>query len=240
MRTVSNKPVRSRSGAGGRAVRRNRLPFYASLCVAFGSLGAITFAAFRGLIPFFVLAAYVVASVIAYSAYKADKENAIAGRWRTRESFLHLLELVGGWPGALVAQWQFRHKTRKADYQFVFWCIVAINVGALGWAGAQVGQWTSAGLAWMFRPARTSSAPRYGTWDLPPVRTPIQTQSKPRRASGPITIKASDFPGAGDKDNKGIVITVDPPATAGRRSVPKSHTKPTGTATRDAQDMCKR
>jgi uncharacterized membrane protein YsdA (DUF1294 family) len=219
MGSVSKKPVRPRSGAGNRAVRRKRPAFYASVCVAAGFFGAITFAAFSGLIPFFVLAVYAVASVIAYSAYKADKESAIAKQWRTRESFLHLLELLGGWPGALVAQWQFRHKNRKAAYQFTFWCIVAINVGALGWAGTQVGQWKSGSLAWMFRPARTSNAPRYGTWDLPPTRTPIQTP--PRSASAPITIKASDFPRAGDKENQGIVISVKPPASAGGRSLPK-------------------
>ena len=38
-----------------------------------------------------------------------------------------------GWPGALMAQQVFRHKTRKGSYQFVFWLAVLANLGALGW-----------------------------------------------------------------------------------------------------------
>jgi uncharacterized membrane protein YsdA (DUF1294 family) len=41
------------------------------------------------------------------------------------------MELVGGWPGALLAQQVFRHKTRKLSYQVVFWTIVVLH--AVGW-----------------------------------------------------------------------------------------------------------
>jgi len=37
---------------------------------------------------------------------------------------LHLLELLGGWPGAFLAQRRLRHKCSKRRYQFVFWLIV--------------------------------------------------------------------------------------------------------------------
>ncbi|MCE7524423.1 DUF1294 domain-containing protein [Alloalcanivorax xenomutans] len=39
----------------------------------------------------------------------------------------------GGWPGALLAQRVFRHKTRKTSFQVVFYLVVAANLGALGW-----------------------------------------------------------------------------------------------------------
>ena len=45
---------------------------------------------------------------------------------------LHLLELLGGWPGGLIAQQVLRHKTRKLSYQVIFWCIVALH--GLAWA----------------------------------------------------------------------------------------------------------
>jgi len=35
--------------------------------------------------------------------------------------------LLGGWPGALLAQQRFRHKTRKLSYQAVFWLIVLLH-----------------------------------------------------------------------------------------------------------------
>jgi uncharacterized membrane protein YsdA (DUF1294 family) len=41
---------------------------------------------------------------------------------------LHASELLGGWPGALVAQQVFRHKTRKLSYQSAFWLIVTLHL----------------------------------------------------------------------------------------------------------------
>ena len=37
------------------------------------------------------------------------------------------LSILGGWPGALVAQQCFRHKTRKLSYQLVVWLIIAAH-----------------------------------------------------------------------------------------------------------------
>jgi uncharacterized membrane protein YsdA (DUF1294 family) len=52
-------------------------------------------------------------------------------QWRTKESTLHLFGLIGGWPGALLAQKVFRHKSRKREFQTVFWATVVLNCGAL-------------------------------------------------------------------------------------------------------------
>lgn len=38
-----------------------------------------------------------------------------------------MFELLGGWPGALIAQQKFRHKTRKVSFQVVFWAIVLVH-----------------------------------------------------------------------------------------------------------------
>lgn len=70
---------------------------------------------------------YLLSSVMAFAAYGIDKAAAIAGARRIPESFLHLLGLAGGWPGALLAQRVFRHKTRKTSFQATFWIIAAIN-----------------------------------------------------------------------------------------------------------------
>ncbi|MEM7262647.1 MAG: DUF1294 domain-containing protein [Planctomycetota bacterium] len=40
-----------------------------------------------------------------------------AGTLRVRESTLHLVEFLGGWPGALIGQYGVRHKTVKASYR---------------------------------------------------------------------------------------------------------------------------
>ena len=41
-----------------------------------------------------------------------------------------MVELLGGWPGALLGQRRFRHKTRKRSYQLVFWLIGALHLAA--------------------------------------------------------------------------------------------------------------
>ena len=86
-----------------------------------------------GKLPPLLPAVYVGASLVAFIAYALDKSAARAGRWRTRESTLHLLALLGGWPGALLAQHRLRHKSAKTSFLAVFWTTVIVNCGALGW-----------------------------------------------------------------------------------------------------------
>lgn len=80
-----------------------------------------------------LLAIYAVLSVISFALYALDKNAAQTGRWRTKESTLHLLDLLGGWPGGLVAQQLFRHKIAKPTFQIVFWLTVVLNGMVLGW-----------------------------------------------------------------------------------------------------------
>ncbi|HLX95224.1 MAG TPA: DUF1294 domain-containing protein [Verrucomicrobiae bacterium] len=66
----------------------------------------------------------LVINAFTYWSYARDKERAEAGEWRISERALHLTELLGGWPAALLAQRRLRHKCSKGSYQFVFWLIV--------------------------------------------------------------------------------------------------------------------
>lgn len=70
------------------------------------------------------LLAYAAASLLAFGLYLHDKRSAMRSGWRTPEARLHTVELLGGWPGALLAQQALRHKTRKLSFQVVFWLIV--------------------------------------------------------------------------------------------------------------------
>jgi len=78
-----------------------------------------------------ILAAYGLLSIVTFAVYGADKRAAVRGAWRTPEATLHTLALLGGWPGALVAQRVFRHKSRKRSFLAVFWVTVAVNSAAL-------------------------------------------------------------------------------------------------------------
>jgi uncharacterized membrane protein YsdA (DUF1294 family) len=44
------------------------------------------------------------------------------------ESSLQVMSLLGGWPGAILAQQLLRHKTRKRGFVSVFWSAVAVNM----------------------------------------------------------------------------------------------------------------
>ena len=82
-----------------------------------------------------VAAGYVCMSLVTFALYAIDKQRAVRGEWRLSEATLHLVELLGGWPGALVAQHVLRHKRQKTSYMLVFWLIVAAHVAAWLWLG---------------------------------------------------------------------------------------------------------
>jgi uncharacterized membrane protein YsdA (DUF1294 family) len=84
-------------------------------------------------LPFGVVLVYAVMSDVALFVYAFDKSAAVRGGWRTQEVTLHVVALLGGWPGALLAQDLFRHKSRKVEFQVVFWITVFVNVVGLVW-----------------------------------------------------------------------------------------------------------
>jgi uncharacterized membrane protein YsdA (DUF1294 family)/cold shock CspA family protein len=84
-------------------------------------------------LPVIILGIYAIVSVLTFALYAKDKSAAQSGRWRTSESTLHLFSLIGGWPGAIVAQSRLRHKSKKISFRVVYWVTVIINCGVLGW-----------------------------------------------------------------------------------------------------------
>lgn len=74
-----------------------------------------------------VAALYLVASLVTFAVYARDKAAARKDRWRTPERTLHLLALLGGWPGALAARHLLRHKSRKVSFRVLFWLSVLAN-----------------------------------------------------------------------------------------------------------------
>ena len=97
------------------------------------ALALVVMAAALGKVPVAMAGAYVILSSLSYLMYGLDKAAAGKDRRRTPESSLHLVDLLGGWPGALVAQQQFRHKTVKSSFQRVFWATVVVNLAAAAW-----------------------------------------------------------------------------------------------------------
>jgi len=126
-RTVARPAPRRRASASPTTGRPLHLPLKLTLFALLCLLPACGVAqlAWRG--SFWPAAVYPLLSVLAFLLYGIDKRSALAGRRRTPENTLHLSELLGGWPGALIAQQVFRHKTRKLSYQVPFWLIVLLH-----------------------------------------------------------------------------------------------------------------
>lgn len=74
---------------------------------------------------------YAIASTVTLALFAFDKRAARLDRRRVPERTLHLCELCGGWPGALMGMRLVRHKRQKGAYLLVFWCIVVLH--AVAW-----------------------------------------------------------------------------------------------------------
>ncbi|KAF2013472.1 DUF1294-domain-containing protein [Aaosphaeria arxii CBS 175.79] len=90
-------------------------------------------------------------SIITFGFYGYDKIQAKNKQWRVKETTLHTLEMLGGWPGALIGQHYFQHKTSKTSFQVGFWGII------VAWQIACFAIWRSGEL-----PSMAHGSPRYG------------------------------------------------------------------------------
>jgi uncharacterized membrane protein YsdA (DUF1294 family)/cold shock CspA family protein len=106
------------------------LPALATTALFFGCMAGLVM---LGEAPGLLLIAYAVLSGVAFAMYRADKAAAVRGAWRTPEANLHVVALLGGWPGALVARRFFRHKTSKQPFRTIFWGTVIANCVAVAW-----------------------------------------------------------------------------------------------------------
>jgi uncharacterized membrane protein YsdA (DUF1294 family)/cold shock CspA family protein len=126
--------VRFMVGASSQRSSRqlSRLGILAALSFAVSFLIILAGLAAVGWLELSWLALYYCASLITYRVYARDKLAAQNGSRRTPESRLHLLSLLGGWPGALIAQTLLRHKTRKTSFLIGYWFTLIFNCIALG------------------------------------------------------------------------------------------------------------
>lgn len=83
--------------------------------------------------PFLIAYLIVVAalSLVSFIVYGVDKRLAGQERRRVPEKTLHLLALLGGWPGAIAGQRIFRHKTQKLAFRMVFWIGVLLHLAVV-------------------------------------------------------------------------------------------------------------
>ena len=66
------------------------------------------------------------------SRLRVAKSRAKRAERRVPERTLHLLELLGGWPGALAGQRWLRHKSEKLSYRIVLGTIAVLHLAGWG------------------------------------------------------------------------------------------------------------
>lgn len=125
---VTVRPVKGHK-KNGREIRQKTFSLILSAGFSMALLSLVVLQA----IPAAIAGVYAVMSAIAFAMYAKDKNAAEWGTWRTKETTLHALALLGGWPGAAVAQSFLRHKSKKLSFRVTYWLTVIVNCSALGW-----------------------------------------------------------------------------------------------------------
>lgn len=97
-------------------------------------LAVLVIGGLLGYWPYFVASIYGTMSSITFLVYKWDKRLAIESTEqpiRVPERSLHILALLCGWPGALIAQQWLRHKSQKRAFIAGLWLTILINCSVL-------------------------------------------------------------------------------------------------------------
>ncbi|MFV7475713.1 DUF1294 domain-containing protein [Enterobacter pseudoroggenkampii] len=74
---------------------------------------------------------FLLINVLTLALYGADKMAARKGMRRVPEATLLVFGVTGGWPGAIVGQQLFRHKTQKQPFKTYFFLSVVFSIGMM-------------------------------------------------------------------------------------------------------------
>lgn len=117
-------------------LQRNR--FYVLNCaIVIGSAYFIETHYFRTSLfsykTFLLLVVFQIISIniTTFIAYWLDKRAAQKRAWRVSEKNLHMLEFMGGWIGAYIAQKVFHHKSSKKSYQRMYKVMIVMEFAAI-------------------------------------------------------------------------------------------------------------
>lgn len=90
-----------------------------------------------GSLPLWVVLWLISFSLATYGVYAYDKIRSQSQGLRVPEAVLHVLGALGGTPGAFIAMRTLPHKTKRREFQVIFWLIAAAQAGFLIWLFTQ-------------------------------------------------------------------------------------------------------
>lgn len=99
--------------------------------LAVGFYAVLVLIAAMGNLSWSIVGWYAFIGAVTYLVYAKDKHAAQQAKWRTPEATLHLLSILGGWVGAMMAQNYLRHKTKKSEFRLAYYLTVLVNLATL-------------------------------------------------------------------------------------------------------------
>ena len=100
-----------------------------NLLVALAFISFVIACFFAGRVHHFIVLGYLLLSIACFGIYALDKKSSKRkGASRIPEKILLFVGLLGGWPGAILAQQILRHKSSKKSFLRLFWITVLVNV----------------------------------------------------------------------------------------------------------------
>lgn len=74
---------------------------------------------------------FLLINMLTLVMYGADKMAARKGMRRVPEATLLVFGVTGGWPGAIVGQQLFRHKTQKQPFKTYFLLSIVVSIAVM-------------------------------------------------------------------------------------------------------------
>lgn len=89
---------------------------------------------------------FLLINMLTLVMYGADKIAARKGMRRVPEATLLVFGVTGGWPGAIVGQQLFRHKTQKQPFKTYFFLSIVVSIAVM----AAVYHFSPVSSLWLF------------------------------------------------------------------------------------------
>ena len=77
--------------------------------------------------------ATLVSSLVGFLLFGWDKRQAKREGWRISENTLHWMAILGGWPGTVLGQQTFHHKTVKSSFRLTSGLILFVHLLIILW-----------------------------------------------------------------------------------------------------------
>ena len=124
--SATQKIAQGKKAKASNKIKTSSNPLILLIAVSF--IGVFALAYSLAILPLWPFVYISIISLTTLLTFVWDKRAARNNSWRISEARLHLLSLLGGWPGALLAQQWLRHKSAKGRFKVILWLAIISNI----------------------------------------------------------------------------------------------------------------